>query len=136
VHLAPVPAGVDRQRHHAVQAELGQVRQVFAPQTAARAQLGAHQAQAAEALGAGAVAAEVREVQARGLADHHPLHLAAAAHQHAELPVELVRQLHQVAGQLGGDQAVAFYSPTERRLEPLRHAGLEALGRTVELPHA
>ena len=84
------PSGQHADRRHQVQPQQRQVDEVVARQRLV-AQVGVHQAQAAEAAAAGADAADLGQVDARGVADEDVLDLAAPADQDADLALDLAR---------------------------------------------
>jgi len=126
----PVRAHADGGHH--VQPEQRQVGEVVLGERL-RLEVGVHQAQPAEADLAGAGAADVGQLQLVGVADDDPLHVALAVQQHADLAVDLPRQLGEVAGQLRADDVVRADAAAVGVPQPLQLAVLEAEGVSVDV---
>ena len=92
-----------------------------------------HQPQAAQTHLARAGAADVRQLELVGVADHDLLDLALAVEQHADLPVGLARQLGEVAGQLRADDLVRRDAAAVGVAQLVQLAGLEAEGVAVQV---
>ena len=90
VQVGGPPVGPHADRRHQVEPQQRQVDEVVARQRLV-AQVRVHQAQAAEPAAAGADAADLGQVDARGVADEHVLDLAAPADQDPDLPLDLAR---------------------------------------------
>ncbi|MBS1109339.1 MAG: hypothetical protein H6Q88_1331 [Anaeromyxobacteraceae bacterium] len=86
--LAGEPVVLDLEGGHRVEPEERQVGVVVAGEGLA-AQVRVHEPQAAQSVGSGAGATDVRQGELSGVADHHPLHVALAIEEHADLAVRL-----------------------------------------------
>ena len=94
-----------------------------------------HQPQAAQAVRAGAGAADVGQVELAGVADHDRLHVPLAVEQHADLAVRLPGDLGEVARQLGRDHLLGADAAAVGAAEGVELALLEAEGVAVDLFH-
>ncbi len=121
----PVLADADR-RHH-VEPEQREVGEVVLGERLGL-QVRVHEPQAAETDLTGAGAADVRQLELVRVADDHPLDLALAVHEHADLPVQLPGLLGEVAGELGAHDLVGRDPAAEGVPERLQLAGLETEG--------
>jgi hypothetical protein len=95
--------GVDRD--HRVEAKQRQVGHIIAVE-AAWHEVGVEAAQASQSPAPGAEAPPVWHFDLALVADHHMGHVAAAVHQHTELPADLSRELRQLTGELVGQQPI------------------------------
>ena len=84
---------------------------------------------------AGAQAADLGHVDARGVADEDVLDLPAPADQHPHLPLDFPGEAAQVAGQLGRHDLGGVDPPAVDALQRLDLAGLEAGEVSGELVH-
>ena len=118
------PVGPHADRRHQVQPQQRQVDEVVARQRLV-AQVRVHQPQAAEPAAAGADAADLGQVDARGVADEDVLDLAAPPDQDADLPLDLARDAAQVRRQLGRRDLRRTEPPPVNALQRVLLAGLE-----------
>ena len=119
---------------HRVEPQQRQVGVVVAGERLA-AQVGVHEPQAAQAVRAGAGAADVGQGELAGVADHHRLHVALAVEEHADLPVRLAGDLGEVARQLGRDDLAGVDAAAVGAAQRVQLARLEAEGVAVDLFH-
>src|SRR4051794_4996563 len=84
-----------------------------------------HEAEATEPAAPGADAADLGQVDARGIADEHVLDLAPPADQDPDLPLDLARDAAQVRGELGRRDFSGTQPPPVNAFERVLLAGLE-----------
>ena len=125
-------AVVDLDHRHQVEAQQRQVGEVVAAEAFA-AQVGVHQAQAAETADAAAQAADVGNLDLVRVADDDVAHRAFAGEQHADLAAEVGGERRQVAGELQGDHLLRLDAAPEGALEGAPLGGLDALQVTVDV---
>ncbi len=94
------PVGLKANRRHEVQPQERQVDEIVARQRLV-AQVGVHEAKAPKAPASGPKAADLREVDPRGVTDEDVLDLAAPVDQDADLSLDLARDGAQEGRQLG-----------------------------------
>ena len=112
---------------HEVQPQQREVRQIV-PAEGLVVEMGVDAAQAVEAAGGRPVVIGGGDHDPPVVADHHMRDPALAIHQQADLAADFVRQLAQVARQLGGHQAFRRSAPAVEIFEPADLVGLEAGG--------
>jgi len=91
------------------------------------------QAQAAEAAGAAAQAADVRQDELVGVADDDLFDASLAREENADLAPQITRRLGQVTGELGGDDVVGGDPPAKGPFERPPLGGLDAAGVAFDL---
>lgn len=121
--------------HHGIEAELGEVREVFACEALAP-KLGPDQPEPAQPVGTGSCAPNVRQVEPGRFAHDDVLDVTTAVDENTHLPVKLLRQLDQVPGELSRNQLVALHLAAKSGFQAMDLAGLETGGGPVEFAHA
>ena len=99
-------------------------------------QVRVHEPQAAEAALAGAAAADVGQLELARVADDDRLDVALAVEEDADLPVGLVRDLGEVARQLGRDDRAGVDAAAVGAAEGVELGGLEAEGVAEDVLHS
>jgi hypothetical protein len=125
VQVRGAPVVGDPDRRHQVQAQQRQVDQVIAGQRLV-AQVGVHQAQAAEAPAPRADTPQLGQGDARGVAHEHVFDVAAPVDQDPDLALDLARHLAQIGAELAGRDLLRPQPPPVHALEGVFLARLEA----------
>ena len=124
VEIRRPPVRLQANRRHQIQPQERQVDEVVARQRLV-AEVGVHQAQAAETPPPGPQAADLRQVDARGIPDEDVLDLAPAVDQDADLPFDLARDGPQEGRQLGRRHLRRLQPPPVDALQRMLLARLE-----------
>ena len=122
-------AAVDRGDE--IEAQLGEVGELLAGQRVGH-EVRDDQTNAAQTAALTAYAREFREREAVGVAQDHALDPAAAIDEQAELAVEHLREVEQVAGEHGRDDVVGRDLARAEALQRPRLAALEIRGVAVD----
>ena len=117
--------GLHANGRHEIQPQQREIDEIVAGQRLV-AQVGMDEAQAAEPASARSDAADLGQVDARGIAHEDVLDFAAPADEEPDLALELARQAAQERGQLGGSDLGRTQAPPVYALESVLLAGLEA----------
>ncbi|MBH24776.1 MAG: hypothetical protein CMH57_10055 [Myxococcales bacterium] len=129
---AGVAAHGDLDADDGVEAELGEVGEVVAGEGVAL-QVGADQAEAAEAPGARALPPDVGEVEAVDVTDGDVLDLALAVDEDADDAVELLGEEGELGRELLGEELIVEDAAPIEALKLALLAALEARGVAVDL---
>ena len=135
------PVGLETNRRHQIQAQQRQVDEIVARQRLV-AQVGVHEPQTPEAPAPGPQAADLGEVDPRGVADEDVLDLAAPVDQDPDLSLDLARHGPKKRRQLGRRHLRGLQAPPVdalqgvllARLEPNDIAGDGFQGAEVSMP--
>ena len=132
MHVARLAVRAHGQGGHGVQAQEDHVHEVFLGQ-ALVAQVGVHQAQAAQPPGASAGLGQVRDEDAAGIAHDDPEGTSPAVDEQAQLAAHAVGEDGQFAGLVRGHAALRGIAAGVETDQGLDLAGLETLGVALDL---
>ena len=121
---------LDRDRGDEVESEHPEVDEVVMRQRLT-AQMGVHQAEAAQATDAGTLPTQVGQHELSRFTDDHELDLSAAVDQHADLAADLGGALGERTGELGARHAIRRHASSVEALESRELARRETEGVSV-----